>query len=149
MQVFDNASMGQLFIGSNQAAVEWKRGDNPLGIHVVIQLEQETFKPGHSRYEMEWHASELAEVDSGALPTAYVAASWDIESMVAEKDAAEFPDFYDDPFDEKNKGHLSIILRACQLLRQGLNVMVQGTSAGSPTYISHGRLVSLFISPRF
>ena len=133
-------------MGSNQAAVEWKRGDNPLGINVLFQLEQEKSKPGNPRYEMEWHASELAEVDSGALPTAYVAAHWDIESMVADKDAAECPDFFDD---KENKGRLSIILRVCQMLRQGLNVMVQGTSAGSPTYISHGRLVSLIISPQF
>ena len=151
MQVFDNASKGQLFIGSNQAAVEWKRGDNPLGINVFIQLEEETFKRGHSRYEMEWHAGEPAEVDSGVLPTAFCHAHWDIQSMVAERGAVECPDFFDaaEVGDKTNKGHLSIILRICQMLRQGKNVMLQGTSAGSPTYIRHGRLVSPLIPPQF
>ena len=144
MQVFDNAAGGQFSMGSNQAAVEWKRGENPLNIQVFIQLEQEKFTRGHSRYELEWHAGEPAEVDSGVLPTAYIAAHWDIGSMVAERGAAECPDFFDaaEVDGKKNKGHLSIILRVCQMLRQGKNVMLQGTSAGAPTYIP-------FISPQF
>ena len=151
MQVFDNANHGQLFIGSNQAAVEWKRGENPLNIQVLIQLEQEKFTRGHSRYELEWHAGEPAEVDSGLLPTAYCHGNWDILSMVSERGAVECPDFFDAAAvgGKAKEGHLSIIARIVQMLSQGHNVMLQGTSAGSPTYICHGRLVSLFISPQF
>ena len=151
MQVFDNANLGQLFIGSNQAAVEWKRGENPLGITVVIQLEQEKFSVHHSRYQLDWYVAEPAEVDSGLLPRAYCHGHWDMQSIVAEREASECPDFFDSAAVDGMRagGHLSIIAAICQMLSQGQTVMLQGTSAGSPTYISYGRLVSPLTPPQF
>ena len=151
MQVVNNKAGGQLFIGTNQAAVELKRGHNPLGVSVLIQLEPEKSQPGRGRYRMDWYATTLddeVEAPEGnrAAADAFLRVDWNIDSMVADAGADECPDFYDEG---DLKGHLSIICRACQLLSQGLTVMVQGTSAGPPTYISHGRLVSLFISPQF
>ena len=149
MQVFDNANLGQLFIGSNQASVEWKRGENPLDISVFIQLEQVNFSKNHSRFQLDWYAGQPADVESGLLPQAYCHGHWDIRSMVSERGAVECPDFFDAAAvgDTTNEGHLSIIARICQMLRQGKNVMLQGTSAGSPTYIRYGRLVSPLTPP--
>ena len=154
MQVVDNKAGGQLYMGANQAAVELKRGINPLNVSMLIQAEPESGQPGCGRYSTEWFATELHdEVEPAkgrAAADAYCVATWNLDSMAANAGAAECPDLYDmqssSDDDASLAGH---ICRALQALSQGLTVMIQGTSAGSPTYISHGRLVSLFISPRF
>ena len=156
MQVVDNKAGGQLYMGTNQAAVELKRGINPLNVSMLIQVEPESGQPGCGRYSTEWFATKLDdEVEPAkdrAAADAYCVATWNLDSMTANAGAAECPDLYDMPSSSDDDafltGHLGIICRATQALAQGLTVMIQGTSAGSPTYISHGRLVSLFISPQ-
>ena len=150
MQVFDNDRQGQLFIGSNQAAVEFKRGENPLNIECFIQLEDVIFPTDHSRFKLDWHAGVPASAASGLLPKAFGFGRWDMRSLVSERGASECPDFFDAVAADGTiiEGHLSMIARICQLLCQGKNVMIQGTSAGSPTYIRYGRLFSPLTPPR-
>ena len=149
MQVCDNDNMGQLFIGSNQAVVEWKRADNPLNIASFIQLENVTFPKDKSRFKGNWYAGQPAAAASDLLPKAFYHGSWDIGTMVSERGAFECPDLFDAAAVDGTvkEGHLSMTAKIVQMLSQGHNVMIQGTSAGSPTYIRYGRLVSPLINP--
>ena len=151
MQVFDNDNMGQLFIGSNQVVVEWKRADNPLNISAFIQLEHVTFPKDKSRFKGNWYAGQPAAAASDLLPQAFYHGHWNIQSMVSDRGASECPDFFDAVAADGTiiEGHLSMIAKIVQMLSQGHNVMLQGTSAGSPTYIRYGRLVSLLPPPQF
>ena len=72
--------------------------------------------------------------------------NWNIDSMLDNAASDDCPDLFDDAVNGRS-GHIGIICRAVQALAQGLTVMVQSTSAGSPTCISHGRLVSFFLTP--
>ena len=134
---------------SQQAAVEWKRGENPFNISALIQVQKDTFSPGKSRFKGQWHAGLPVAADSNLLPTAFYLGSWDIGTMVSERGSLDCPDQFDTVAadGEDVNGHLSMIANIVQMLSQGHNVAIQGTSAGSPTYIRYGRLVSPLINP--
>ena len=136
MQVFDNVRSGKCYMLSNVAAVEFKRGDNPLDINMLVQLDAPVAR-GCGRWSMQWYARHMTHVlgvDEDASDAVCVLA-WNVDSIAARADEDDCPDLLDtdDGSEGRLGGHLGILCRILQSLSQGLTVAVQGTSAGLPT----------------
>ena len=132
MQVFDNVQGGKLYILSNVVAVEFKRGDNPLDINMLVQLDAPV-APGCGRWSMKWYARHMTHelgVEEDQRDVVCVV-SWNVDSIVARAKEDDCPDLL--ATDDGREGRLGILLRILQSLSQGLTVAVQGTSAGLPT----------------
>ena len=130
MQVCDNANGGKLYMVSNTAAVEFKRGHNPLEINFLVQLDHPV-APGCGRWSSQWYARHMTrqlDVDEDPTDAVWVVA-WNVDSILDNPDE-RCPDFYDT---KASVGRLSLVGRILQALYQGRTVAIQGTSAGLPT----------------
>ena len=140
MQVFDNEAGGVLHIVSAPAAVDFKVGINPLGIHVLCQLNHK-IPEGFGRWCVRWydrHMSHELNTHEEFPRDAVAVALWNVESIVARADDDDCPDLLG------KDGRLAMLCRLLESLSQGKTVAVQGISAGLLTNIYHGRLVSFF-----
>ena len=131
MQVCDNPNGGKLYMVSNTAAVEFKQGIDPLGINFLVQLDHPV-APGCGRWSSQWYARHMTrqlDVDEDPTDAVFVVA-WNVDSILANADENECPDFFDT---KASVGRLSMVCRILQALYQGRTVAIQGTSAGLPT----------------
>ena len=127
MQVGDNSLGGTLYMVSGcTGALELKRNHNPLGIDVLILLDEAPDLPeGRGRWSSRFYPR--GNPDDGPID-AFMLVKWNIDSMYSRGEDRDCPGFIEDGGDEDG-GHIGIMCRIIQLLSRGKVVAVCGISA--------------------
>ena len=126
MQVGDNALDGKLYMLSSTGALELKRNHNPLGIDVLIMLDEAPVLPeGRGR----WSSQNVPRGQPDDSPIdAFMVVKWNIDSMYTDATNRECPGFIEGG-EHEDEGHIGIMCRIIQLLSRGKVVAVCGISA--------------------
>jgi hypothetical protein len=126
MQVGDNNLGGALWMVSGLGALELKRNHNPLGIDVLIMLDEAPVLPeGRGR----WSSQDFPRGQPDDSPIdAFMVVKWNIDSMYSCSGDHDCPNFIEGGGVEDG-GHIGMLCRAIQALSRGKVVAVCGISA--------------------
>jgi hypothetical protein len=108
---------------SSTGALELKRNHNPLGIDVLIQLDE--LPEGRGRWSHKFYPR--CSVDEDPIE-AFLVVKWNIDSMYSRSGDRDCPGFIEGG-DDEDGGHIGIMCRVIQALTRGKVVAVCGISA--------------------
>lgn len=145
MQVGCNSMGGALYMVSGPGALELKTGHNPLGIDVLVMLDEAPdVQQGCGRWSSKCYPR--GQPDDAPI-SAFMLVKWNIDSMYTKANDRECPGFIEGGGGgNEDEGHIGIMARIIQLLSTGQTVAICGISAVL-MHIWRGSRVSLSREP--